>query len=71
MTQFARESMHGEAASHAATRCRPRLRPGLVFILCPLCKSPVDLALLGDGDRPEPCARHRPVLTCVRFEPQA
>jgi hypothetical protein len=65
MTQPAQEWSHGETRSHAAGPRRPRLRAGLVFVPCPLCSSPLDLALLGNGDDLEPCTSHRPVLTCV------
>jgi hypothetical protein len=66
MIQLAQERLHGETTSHVATPRRPRLRPGLVFVPCPLCSSPVDLALLGGDGQVGPCARHRPVLTCIR-----
>jgi hypothetical protein len=65
MTQLAQEWLHGETRPQIATTPGGGLRPGLVFVPCPLCNSPVDLALLGDGEDFEPCARHRPVLTCI------
>ena len=66
MTQLAQGWLHGETTSQiATTHAAGGLRAGLVFLPCPLCNSPVDLALLGDGEAFEPCARHRPALTCM------
>jgi len=38
---------------------RSRLKPGIAFVPCALCRAPIDVTTIRSADQPRLCERHR------------
>jgi hypothetical protein len=46
------------ATVSASGIARARLRPGVVYVPCALCRAPIDVTTIRSADQPRLCARH-------------
>ena len=47
-----------EGATVSASDTRARLRPGVVYVPCALCRAPIDVTTIRSVDQPRLCAQH-------------